>query len=78
MDADSYSARLGLIKRPPATTTTIGATIFNTSFADLLDRALWGVDTHAVTGGALDLSAGTLPPLGPSPVAGAIQPSPAS
>lgn len=73
MTADSYSARVGLIEMATGNNNNNWGTIFNTSFADLLDRTLWGTDTHAVTGGALDLSAGTLPPLGPSPVAGAIQ-----
>lgn len=73
MVADSYSARLGLIEQGTGNNNNNWGTIFNSSFTDLLDRAVWGMDTRAVTGGALDLSAGTLPPLGPSPVAGSIQ-----
>lgn len=73
MVADTYSARLGLIKQGTGNNNNNWGDIFNSSFADLLDRALWGIDTHAVTGGALDLSTGSLPPNGPSPVAGAIQ-----
>lgn len=73
MVADTYSARLGLIKQGTGNNNNNWGDIFNASLTDLLDRALWGTDSHAVTGGTLDLSAGTLPPAGPSPVAGAIQ-----
>ena len=73
MAADTYSARLGLIKQGTGNNNNNWGDIFNASVADLIDRALWGVDTHAVTGGTLDLSAGSLPPAAPSPVAGAVQ-----
>lgn len=73
MAADTYTARLGLIKQGTGNNNNNWGDIFNSSFADLIDRALWGIDTHAVTGGALDLSAGSLPPAAPSPVAGAVQ-----
>lgn len=73
MTADAYSARLGLIEQATGNNNNNWGTVFNTSFADLLDRHLCGVDTHAVTGGTLDLSTGTLPPAGPSPVAAIMQ-----
>jgi microcystin-dependent protein len=73
MTADSYSARLGLIKQATGNNNNNWGDIFNSSFTDLIDRALWGIDAHAVTGGTLDLSTGTLPPAGPSPVAGSVQ-----
>jgi hypothetical protein len=73
MVADTYSSRVGLIKQSTGNNNNSWGDTFNSSFADLLDRALWGIDSHAVTGGTLDLSTGTLPPSGPSPVAGATQ-----
>jgi microcystin-dependent protein len=73
MTADGYSARVGFIKQATGNNNNNWGDIFNASVTDLLDRALWGIDTHAVTGGTLDLSVGTLPPLGPSPVAGGTQ-----
>ena len=73
MTVDTYSARLGLIEQATGNNNNNWGTVFNTSFADLLDRHLCGIDTHAVTGGTLDLSTGTLPPAGPSPVAAIMQ-----
>lgn len=73
MVADTYSARVGLIEQATGNNNNNWGTIFNSSFTDLLDRVIAGIDTHAVTGGTLDLSVGTLPPSGPSPVAATIQ-----
>jgi microcystin-dependent protein len=61
MVADTYSARLGMLEMGTGNQNNSWGTSFNASVTDVIDRAIAGVVTHAVTGGTLDHS-GSPPP----------------
>lgn len=65
MVADTYSARLGILKMGTGNQNNSWGDSFNASATDIIERALAGQVGHAVTGGTLDLS-GSNPPAGPS------------
>jgi hypothetical protein len=61
MVADTYSARLGMLEMGTGNQNNSWGTSFNNSVTDVIDRAIAGIASRALTGGTLDLS-GTPPP----------------
>src|SRR5262245_42796355 len=65
MVADTFSNILGWLQMGTGNDNNTWGINWNNSVGIILEKAIAGVSTHAVTGGTLDLS-GTPPPAGPS------------